>query len=86
MWEIQSGKFVTSKNMNVDIFLPEFSGTKIVTWKCHKDNSTNGRYDMILGRDLITALGLDLNFSKIVKLGGEGPHEGCSAPMVDVRN
>ena len=62
MWEIQSGKFVTSKNMNVDIFLPEFSGTKIVTWKCHIDNSTNGRYDMILGRYLITALEVDLNF------------------------
>ena len=86
MWEIQSGKFVTSKNMNVDIFLPEFSGTKIVTWKCHIDNSTNGRYDMILGRDLITTLGLDIIFSEGVIICRKIPYKGFLAPLVDVSN
>ena len=41
---------------------------------------------MILGRDLITALGLDLKFDGNVIHGGEGPHIGCSAPIVDVNN
>ena len=40
---------------------------------------------MILGRDLFTALGLDLNFSENIILRGDGPLKGCSAPMVDVR-
>ena len=59
--------------------------TKTVTWKCHIDESTTGRYDMILGRDLLTALGLDLKFSENVIRGVEGPHKGCSAPMFDVK-
>ena len=62
MWETQARKFTTSKKANVEFYLPEFSVTKIVTWKCHMDDSTKGRYDMILGRHLLTALGLDLKF------------------------
>ena len=70
MWETQAGKFTTSKKVNVDFCIPKFSATNIVTWKCHVDDSTNGRYDMILGRDLLTALGLDLKLSKNVIIGG----------------
>ena len=72
MWETQYGKFKTSRKVNIDFFLPEFSATKIVKWKSHMDESTNCRYDMILGRDLITALELDHKFSKNVIIGGEG--------------
>ena len=62
--------------MNVDLCLLEFGATKIVTWKCHVAKSTNIRYDMILGRYLLTALGLDLKFSENVILGGDGPFKG----------
>ena len=41
---------------------------------------------MILGRDLLTALGTDLKLSENVIIGGEGPYKGCSSPMVDVSN
>ena len=41
---------------------------------------------MILGRDLLTALVLDLNFSSNIIIGGDGPYEGCSAPMDDLIN
>ena len=50
------------------------------------DESTNGRYDMILGRDLITALGLDFKFSDNIIIVNEGPYEGYSTPLVDVSN
>ena len=69
-WKDQSGKFMTSKKVNVYFCLPEFSATKIVTRKCHIDKSTNGRYDMMLNRDLLTALGLDLKFADNVISGG----------------
>ena len=85
-WETLARKFTTSKKVYVDFFLPEFLTTKIVTWKCDVDKSTIGRYDMILGRDLLTALGLDLKFSENVIHGGYGPYKGCSEPMVDVYN
>ena len=39
----------------------------------HVDESTNSIYDMILGRDLITPLGLDLKFYDNVIIGGELP-------------
>ena len=84
MWETQSGNFTTSKKVNVAFCLTEFSATKIVTWKFHMDESTNVRYDMILGRDLINALGLYLKFSDNFIIGGEGTYEGCSSPMVGV--
>ena len=55
-------------------------------WKYHIDESTNGRYDMILGIDLLTEIGLDLKFTNNVILGREGPYEGYYSPMVDVSN
>ena len=64
MWETQAGKFTTSKKVNVYFCLPEFSTTKILPWKCHLANKNNLRYDMILGRDLLFPLGLDLKFSE----------------------
>ena len=50
------------------------------------DNYTTGSYSMVLVRDLLTAMGLDLKFSKNIVIGGNGPHERCSTPMVDVSN
>ena len=53
---------MTSKKMNVEFRMPEFGGSKIVIWKCHVSKFTNSRYAMIIGRYLLTALGLDLEF------------------------
>ena len=53
-------------------------------WKYHVDNSTTSIYYMILGRDILTALGLYLKFSDNFIIGGEGTYEGCSSPMVGV--
>ena len=63
-WETQAGKFTTSEKVNVDFCLLESSGTKIVSFKCHVDRSTNSRYNMILGRYLLTTLGLYLKFAE----------------------
>ena len=81
-WETQSGKFTKSKKVNVEFYLPEFGATKIVTWKCHIAKSKNSMYDMILGRYLLTTLGLDIKLSENIILGGNGTFKGCSAPMV----
>ena len=60
--------------------------TKTVTWKCYLDDSTISRYDMIIGRDLLTALGLELKFYDPVIVGSKSPYEGCLSPMVDMIN
>ena len=41
---------------------------------------------MILGKNLLIAMGLDLKFSDNIIIGVEVPYEGCSSPMVYVRN
>ena len=57
-------------------YLPEFSAKIIMTWKCHANESTKIRYNMILGRDILTAMVLDLKSSKHVIIGGDGLYEG----------
>ena len=84
--ETQAGKFTTSMKVNVDFYLPELNATKIVSWKFHVDKKTNGRYDMILGRYLLTTPGLDLKFSENLIIVGEVPYEGCLAPMTYLSN
>ena len=75
---------MTSTKVNVELCLPEFGATKIVTWKCHIVKSINSRYNMILGIDLLAALGLDLKFSQNIILRGYGPFKGWSLHLVDL--
>ena len=53
-----------------------------MTYKLHVDESAKGRYDMILGRYLLTNLGLNLKFSERVIEAGDGTFKGSTAPMV----
>ena len=50
------------------------------------DNSIKGRYKIILGRDLLTTLGLYLKFYYHVIVDDKEPYEACLAPMVGVSN
>ena len=50
------------------------------------DETTNDRYGIILGRDLLTAMVLDLKFYDKFIIGDDIPYEGCSVPMVDASN
>ena len=56
----QSGNITTYLKVEVELTLPEINAKKILTWNFHVDESTEGRYDMILGGDLLTELGLNL--------------------------
>ena len=57
------GSIPTNSKVKIDFTLTELSATKIVIWNCHVDDSAKGRYDMILGRNILKALGLNLKFS-----------------------
>ena len=50
------------------------------------DDSNKGRYHMILGRDLLATLGLDLKFSNRIIVGSRGLYKRYFLPMVDVSN
>ncbi len=60
--------------------LPEFSESKIITWDFHITEKNNLGYDMIIGRDLMQELGMDLVFSENVVTW-----EGTKIPMRDFK-
>ena len=45
---------MTYLKVKIDFTLPALSATDVVTWTCHVEDSAKGRYDMILGRDILT--------------------------------
>ena len=48
------------------------------------DFFSKGRYDIILGRYILTELGLNLNFSKHIIKADYGTLKGSTPPMVDL--
>ena len=59
---------------------------KVMTWIFYVDESSKDRFNIILCRDLLTRLGLDIKFSDHVIIYSVRQSEGFSAPMVDVNN
>ena len=53
-------------------------------WNYHVDESAEGIYDIILGRYILTTLGLSLKFSDHVIEEDYGPLTGSTEPMVDL--
>jgi hypothetical protein len=62
-WSPNSGKFNARYEVPLTIVLPEFSSSMEVQWSCAIDENPNSTYDMILGRDLQSALRMDILFS-----------------------
>jgi Retroviral aspartyl protease len=80
-WTAVGGQFVTHLQREVKCTLPESSTSKVIQWICHEDSNTlrkNAQYDMIIGADLLSELGIELNFStqRII-------WEGIEIPMKD---
>ena len=62
--QTQAVNITTHFRFKMYFTLYALSVTNFVTWKFHVDYSAKGGYDMILGRYLLTELGLNLIFSK----------------------
>ena len=63
-WNTLGGQFTTKQKALVDFCFPELNPGKKVTWICHVDANTNrehAMYDMIIGLDLLTEIGLFVN-------------------------
>jgi Retroviral aspartyl protease len=77
-WNTVGGQFVPNLQREVRFTLPELSTSKVIQWVCHEDPKTlrkNAQYDMIIGADLLSELGLEINFSTqwIIWVGIEIP-------------
>ena len=54
-WYTQVGIITTNLKFKIDFTLPEQSATKVLMWNCHVNDSAKGRYDIILGIDILTS-------------------------------
>ena len=58
-----AGVLTTTEQVNVNLTLPELHEKQMITWKMHVTKS-NLNYDMIIERDLLSKLGMDIMCSK----------------------
>ena len=79
-WTTKAGSFKTDRKVNCQFTLPEFHQGKDIAWTMYVDESDTrlNSYDMIIGRDLLTELGIDLLFSS-----GQMKWEQAIVPMRD---
>ena len=83
-WHIQAKTITTNIGFSMNLTLLALSVTNVVTWNCNVDDSAKGRYDIILGRYILTTLGLNFNFSDHVIEAYYGSLTWSKAPMVDL--
>ena len=84
-WNTKGGNFTTNYTAKLKFTLPELDNNKIVTWTAHVDDSSQPhRYDMIVGRDLLKALNINLDFGNDVVNCTRGTFNGCSTPMKNI--
>ena len=62
-WTTKAGNFQTKRTAMVSFILPELHQDKTLTWEFHIDESQSTHYDLLVGRDLLNAVGIDLLFS-----------------------
>ena len=80
-WSTQGGDFLTTYTKNVELVIPELDATKSMTWTFHVYYlQKNPRYDMIIGKDLLLELKLDLCLSGFTIKGNGGAYKGCTTP------
>ena len=83
-WHTQAVDITTNIKVNIDLKITALRATNVVTGKCHVYDSAKGRYYMILGRDILTALGLNLELSDHVYEADDGPFKVSTTHMIDL--
>ena len=63
MWNTAAGPLNTSERVDIEFALPELSPSATIKATVHVHPAKITRYDMIIGRDMLTELGIDVLFS-----------------------
>ena len=64
-WRTKAGKFTTTNKCKITFTLPAFYEHREITWNCYVDttnNNNNINYDLIIGRDLMHEIGINILF------------------------
>jgi hypothetical protein len=62
VWTTPGGNLSTSTKCKAQFTIPELHDNRLIEWDVHVTKSL-GAYDMIIGRDILTDLGIDIRFS-----------------------
>ena len=65
LWTTPAGSLKTSTKCQAQFIIPEFYDDRMISWDLHTTD-TLGAYDLILGRDVLRGLGINLDFSRNV--------------------
>src|SRR5687767_6146344 len=65
-WNTKAGSCKTTKTCKMHCILPAFHEKRNFTWTAYEDNTdkVTSRYNMVVGRDLISALGMTFKFDE----------------------
>ena len=80
-WTTKGGVFSTDSECTVPFYIADSSTQKLINWTCHidtSDRSASSNYDMMIGKDLLNELGIDIKFSS-----GTLKWEDTEVPMRD---
>ena len=77
VWTTPAGNLKTTHKCNSTFVLPEFFRDRVIEWDLHVSDDL-GAYDMIIGRDILSALGIRFDFTSMVM-----EWEQASVPMKD---
>jgi hypothetical protein len=73
-WKTRGGTFTTNFESLLDFKFPELSTSKVMMREAHIDDKTSSKeaaYDMIMGMDLMTSIGIAVNCDQIcIRWGG----------------
>ena len=58
-WNTQAIYIMTNLEVKIDFTFFALNRTNVVTWNYNVDDSTKGRHNMILGKYILTELGLN---------------------------
>jgi hypothetical protein len=73
-WKTLGGTFTTNYESLLDFKFPKISTSKVATWQDHVDDKTSSKeaaYDMILGMDMMTSIGITVDCEqRFIRWGG----------------
>jgi hypothetical protein len=81
-WSTKAGTFTTKAKCKCMFSFPEFHENRDIIWDVYVDTSSSedSRYDMIVDRDLMNYIGLDLRFSDSTMLW-----DNATVPMRSIK-
>ena len=59
-----AGAYVAAGKAVMEFSLPDMNDSKVITWSCYLDDTDKIGYDAVIGQDLMTKLGISINFKE----------------------